>query len=465
MFSMWTAIRSLRAIVIGMSLLVSGCGPQLPPWQNGKLVVVVPEASLGAEAEFERELARLFAEHLHSSVELIPSPPDKIDRALRRHRAHLAAASLRSQVNVSSLYFGPSYQTVRERLVCSRDGEPPRSLSGLLDVSIAVPADSGQEFALKEAQAELPSLKWESRRDASTEDLIREVSNGMLECTVANQNRYANARNYYSNLVATLDIGSPSKLAWAFSMDADPGLFKEANIFFDRIKKDGTLNRLLDRYYGHYERLQTMDAAAFIARIDTVLPGYRSLFEEAATLTGADWRLLAALAYQESQWDPLATSYTNVRGMMMLTEDTADRMNVTNRLDPRESIVAGAKYLALIRDQLPDRVAEPDRTWMALAAYNQGYGHLEDARILTERMGMNPDSWTDVKKWMPLLNQPGYYESLKHGYARGGEAVILVENIRSYYDMLKRLRLDEPKVDTSSISHRLIEPIKRLLRR
>ena len=122
-------------------------------------------------------------------------------------------------------------------------------------------------------------------------------------------------------------------------------------------------------------------------------------------------------------------------------------MKVSNRLDARESIIAGAKYLALVKEQLPARIPEPDRTWLALAAYNQGYGHLEDARILASRNGLSPDSWADVKKWMPLLNQPGYFETLKHGYARGGEAVILVESIRSYYDILKRLEPDQTAID------------------
>jgi membrane-bound lytic murein transglycosylase F len=176
-----------------------------------------------------------------------------------------------------------------------------------------------------------------------------------------------------------------------------------------------------------------------------------------------DWRLLAALSYQESQWDPLATSYTNVRGMMMLTGDTADRMKVSNRLDARESILAGAKYLQLLKDQMPDRIPEPDRTWLALAAYNQGFSHLEDARILTKRAGLNPDSWTDVKKWMPLLNRPKYYKTLKHGYARGGEAVILVESIRSYYDMLKRLEPDQKPTVQEQVSYRLVAPMQRLL--
>jgi Predicted soluble lytic transglycosylase fused to an ABC-type amino acid-binding protein len=258
-------------------------------------------------------------------------------------------------------------------------------------------------------------------------------------------------------------LATPSKLAWMFAADSDPALLSEATAFFAQIKKDGTLGRLLDRYYGYNERLEPVDSAAFINQVNITLPRYRALFKEAAHWSGIEWQLLAAVAYQESHWNPLATSPTNVRGMMMLTEDTADRMNVTNRLDAQQSIQAGAQYLALLKNQLPLRIAEPDRTWMALAAYNQGLGHLEDARILTQRMGGNPDYWVDVKKWMPMLKQPEYFEQLKHGYARGGEAVILVENIRMYYDMLKRINADDEPLDTLfKPSYRLIESARKM---
>jgi membrane-bound lytic murein transglycosylase F len=454
----------ITPLLIGAMLaLLGGCSEELPSWQNGKLLVVISESDQGAEAEFEKEMATLFAGRLQSEIEFIASPPDRIDRALRKHRAHLAAASLRSQVNVASLRFGPSYQTVNEQLICNREYRLPRRIDALTSLRLAVPAGSAQESALRELLPKHPQLKWESRKETNNQSLISEVSDGSLDCTIANENSYASARNYYTNISAGMTIGSPSKLAWAFSMDADPKLIKAAETFFASIKRDGTLNRLIERYYGHNGRLQQVDAAAFISSVSTALPDYRDLFEEAATLSGIDWRLLAALAYQESQWNPLATSFTNVRGMMMLTEETADRMNVSNRLDPRESIIAGAKYLALIRDQLPGKIREPDRTWLALAAYNQGSGHLEDARVLTQRMGMDPNSWADVKKWMPMLNQPGYYETLKYGYARGGEAVILVENIRNYHDMLKRLESDHAQ-ESASFSYKLVEPLKKLLR-
>ena len=447
--------------LVSICLLLAACDHQIPPWKAGNLVVVVPETTQGPEAEFESELAQLLAEQLHVTLETVPLSQDEILPALRKHQAHLAAASLRSESNPAALQFGPSYQSVREVVVCNDNKDSPTitNLADLRGEKLTVAAGSAQEAALREAQRNLPSLQWQTDHHHTTQELLAEVSEGNLECAAANELQFADAHNYHPNLVADLDIAPPSKLAWGFPADADPDLLKQVQIFFTRIQKDGTLRRLLDRYYGHINRLDEMDTTSFITAINTVLPHYRRMFEEAATLTGEDWRLLAALAYQESQWKPLATSYTNVRGMMMLTEDTADQMDVSNRLDARESIIAGAKYLVLLKEQMPRRIREPDRTWLALAAYNQGYGHLEDARVLTKRAGLNPDSWLDVKKWMPLLNRPNYYSTLKHGFARGGEAVILVENIRNYYDMLKRL---EPA--QTSISYKLTEPLRNLLR-
>jgi len=453
----------MQTVLICSCLLLTACDRQLPAWHSGKLVFIVPETAQGARAEFEREIAQLFAEQLHSSLKTLTMPQDQAVIALQQQHAHLAAISLGNEMEISELQFGPSYQNVRELAVCNNELPPPKVLADLAARKLAAVAGSAQEATLYEAQKELPSLVWQSRLQATPRELLAEVAEGTLDCAAANELQLADAYNYHPNLIAALDISAPSRLVWGFPKDADPELLNQVRIFFDHIRQDGTLNRLLDRYYGHNHRLAKMDAAAFIVRTRTDLPHYRRLFEDAASITGQDWRLLAALAYQESQWDPLATSRTNVRGMMMLTEDTADRMKLDNRLDARENILAGAKYLLLLKEQLPERIPEPDRTWLALAAYNQGYGHLEDARILTRRAGLDPDSWADVKKWMPRLNQPGYYETLKRGYARGGEGVILVENIRNYYDMLKRLEPEPASLTSEVTTFELIEPLQRLL--
>ena len=198
------------------------------------------------------------------------------------------------------------------------------------------------------------------------------------------------------------------------------------------------MHRTFERYYGHIKQLDDSDIAGILARRSILLPKYTKLFQEAHEETGIDWRLLAAISYQESQWNPYAVSPTGVKGLMMLTGDTADRLGVTDRLDPRQSILAAARYLVMLKDELPARIPEPDRTWMALAAYNQGMGHLEDARRLTQARKMDPDCWADLKKNLPLLARGRYARTTKFGYARGGEAVILVESIRNYYDILAR---------------------------
>jgi membrane-bound lytic murein transglycosylase F len=150
-----------------------------------------------------------------------------------------------------------------------------------------------------------------------------------------------------------------------------------------------------------------------------------------------DWHLLAAVAYQESHWDPRAQSRTGVRGLMMLTLPTAREMGVDNRLDPGQSLRGGARYLKNIKRRLPDDISEPDRTWFSLAAYNIGMGHLEDARVITERQGGDPHVWREVMEHLPLLQKSKYYQDARYGFARGEEAVTYVQNIRHYYSILE----------------------------
>jgi membrane-bound lytic murein transglycosylase F len=443
---------TLHFVALALLLALGACHKPaenvLPDWHAGELVVLEVAQPLAADTQFNHELAKLFAEHLHAKLTVIGVNVADAPAMLLRHRAHLAAIGLRSNDASAGLIFAPSYQTVAEQLVFNDALDAPESIADLLTLKIAVIAGSAQEVVLEELKRGNPLLHWESRSEVGIDDLLDEVALGKLDVTFANQQQFGLAKNFHDNLSTTrFVVAEPSQLAWAYAPDSDIKLRDQAAQFFADIRKDGRLHRLNDRFYGFNERLAAMDSATFLEQIVATLPRYRKLFAEAAHRSGLDWRLIAALAYQESHWNPLATSPTNVRGMMMLTEDTADQLDVENRLDARQSTLAGARYLATIRDQLPLRITEPDRTWMALAAYNQGYGHLEDARVLTQRMGMNADRWVEVKKWMPKLSQEKHYASLKHGYARGGEAVILVENIRMYYDMLKRTQAVEPSAD------------------
>jgi len=259
-----------------------------------------------------------------------------------------------------------------------------------------------------------------------------------LDCALVESTRFTLARRFFPQLDVAFNVGKPVDYAWLVGTIDKKRILDAAGPFFERIRKDGTLKRLIDRYYGHAMRFSAVDAGAFIEQIVTVLPKLKSHFLEAEMASGVDWRLVAAIGYQESHWDPKATSPTGVRGLMMLTEETAVRLQIKDRLDARDSVLGGARYFALLKEQLPARIDEPDRTWMALAAYNIGIGHLEDARVLAQRANLNPDKWQDVRQVIGKLAEPESFNSLKHGYARGGEAMQLVDNIRNYYDILAR---------------------------
>ncbi|MHB1334045.1 MAG: membrane-bound lytic murein transglycosylase MltF, partial [Sulfuriferula sp.] len=368
---------------------------------------------------------------------LVEDNMDSLFKKLAHHQAHFAAAGItQSDALKERMRFGPPYFKVTQQVIYNTNSIKPHDFADLVGRRVAVVAGSSGAETMLDMRQRIPGLKWTEVKTEWGDELLDKLSKSEVDAVIVNSNQFGIAQNLYTNLAVAFDIKHPDQLAWAFPKNVDPALYAKVQAFFKRIQTDGTLKRLTDRYYGHTDRLENADVAGILARMNDTLPKYLKYFHEAEAATGIDWRLIAAVGYQESHWNPYATSPTGVRGLMMMTGDTADRMGVTDRLDPRQSIVAGAKYLALLIDAMPDRVEEPDKTWMALAAYNQGQGHLEDARVLAQQRKLSPLSWTDIKQTMPLLSRSEYNRHAKHGYCRGGEAVIFVENIRTYYDIL-----------------------------
>ena len=391
----------------------------------------------------EYDLAALFVKDFAPEYQikflLVPSISDVIPTLLKG-QANIAAANLTvTRLRQQLVQFSKPYQETQQQLVYNNEvGDKPKNIAAIADRKIAVPAGTSFAERLSQIQEKEPSLHWHALKQTNSETLLDEVATGVLDFTIADSYLVAIMQNYYPNLEVAMPLGDTEKIAWALAKNADPALVKKVNMFFDKIKKDGTLHNLLDRYYGNSNRLNTLDITTFMKLTDTLLPKYRNIFKQAQEITGIDWRLLAAVSYRESHWDTFSTSPTNVRGLMMLTESTADLMGVTDRLDPKQSIPAGAKYIVKMIEAVPERIPEPDRTYMALAAYNIGYAHVEDARILAKRLNLNPDRWADVKKTLVLLNNPEYYLDAKYGYASGGAPVIFVESIRSYQRILER---------------------------
>ena len=395
-------------------------------------------------AGLEYDLAKLFVQELDDGTQLkfiVENHIDQILPNLLNGRADIAAADISvTAARKTRIDFTTPYQDVQQQVIYNKDldKKPPKNIKELIGKNITVPAGTSFAERLSKLHADQPSLFWEERTNANSEKLLIELASGELEYTIADSHLVAILQNYYPSLGVAFAIGEPEKIAWAFSKNSNPQLLAKADAFFKKIKNNGTLRNLIDRYHGNAKRLNQLDIKTFLMNSNKLLPKYKHLFKQAQEITGIDWRLLAAISYQESHWDTFNTSPTNVRGLMMLTEATADRMGVTDRLDPKQSIPAGAKYINLMVDTVPERVPEPDRTYMALASYNIGYAHVEDARVLAQRLKLNPDSWADVKKTLVMLNNPDYYVNAKYGYCSGGAPVIFVESIRSYHNILLR---------------------------
>ena len=434
-----------------LACLAAGCEkapkPIAPIAESGELVVLTVngpstyfEDAQGLPSGLEYDLVTMFAKELKvkPSFVLVDNPA-RIDKILRQHQAHLAAAALPRHFDFpGGLAWGPPYLSTQHQVVC-REETKAKKLEELAGKRIGVIDESVAEYLLSEPQ-KVPAPIERMAPGTSTVDLLEKVAQGPLDCALVESTRFTLARRFFPSLEVAFNVGRPIDYAWLVSTVDKKRILDAAGPFFDRIRKDGTLKRLIDRYYSHATRFTPIDANALLAAIPTQLEKLKPLFIEAEQLSGLDWRLVAAIAYQESHWDATATSPTGVRGLMMITEETADRLQIRDRLDPRESIVGGARYLASLKDAMPQRIEEPDRTFLALAAYNIGIGHLEDARILAQKSGLDPDKWQNVRQVIPKLAEPDAYQTLKHGYARGGEAMQLVDNIRNYYDIICRMQ-------------------------
>lgn len=444
--------RRLWRLAAGGALLLSACSPgpgeqagDLDAIRDGGVLTVATRNAPttyyidrdGRPAGPEHSLASAFAESLGVEAEFVvyDSVTEMLE-AVTRGRADLAAGGLTlTEARRDGFDFGPAYRSVRQQVVCRT--AKPRRAADLAGLDLAVIADSSYEERLRRLRRQYPDLNWRSVADVGTEQLLHRVWEEKYDCTVADSNIVAINRRYYPELLVMFDLGAPQELAWPLPKGSD-ALRGAAESWLAGFRESGRLAAVWERYYGFITRFDYLDKKRLVERIDERYRRYDHLFERAAEKYGVPHGLLAAQAYQESHWNPKAVSPTGVRGIMMLTLDTAEEVGVENRLDPKQSIEGGARYLWHIKERLDGDLGEPDRTYFALAAYNVGLMHLRDARELAVRQGRDPDDWSDVRETLPLLADRRYYPQLRYGYARGTEPVRYVRRIRDYRDVILR---------------------------
>lgn len=412
--------------------------------QRGSLTMLTRNGAssyyLGADGPTgpEYTLVKEFADHLGVELHIeVAVAFNQLSGLLNSRQGDLIAANLaRTPGREKRFNFGPDYLETATVVVYRRGQRRPRSVEDLSGRKIMVIAGSSYEDALAEAKETVPGIEWEPRSDVGMEELLLAVSDGAIDITLLDSNIYSLSGHFYPGVAIGFTLPGTLPLAWAFPGGPDYSLVERAGVFIEASRKSQRLQKIYNAFYMPEKRLDRVGMFQFLQQVRERLPDLLPLFQEAAGAYGIDWRLLAAMGYQESHWDPDAESYTGVRGVMMLTRRTANQLGIKDRLDPEQSIEGGARYFLRLRKRLPSRIVEPDRTWMALAAYNLGMGHLEDVRVLTESLDGNPDSWEDVSQRLELLSKEKWYRQTRYGYARGFEAKKYVENIRAYYEIL-----------------------------
>lgn len=409
---------------------------------------------------FDYELAQQFADYLDVDLVIIPRATiDELFDDLDQGNADILAAGLVYNFQRSQNYqAGPSYYSVSQQLVYRMGSPRPKSLNSIqADQLYLSPGNAVIDLLSQRKNSDSPELTWHISKESSSNQLLQEVVEGNIPYTISNSIAISLFQRVHPQLAVALDVTEEQPVTWFSVQDDDDSLQAAILDFYVGLNSDGTLARLEEKYLGHIGNFDYVDTRTFLASIDNVLPELEPLFRQYAD--SIEWTLLAAISYQESHWDTHATSPTGVRGLMMLTKNTAQSLGVTDRLDAEQSIQGGIRYLNDMMNKVPKSIPEYERIWFALAAYNIGYAHMMDARKLTEKQKGNPDSWAEVKTRLPLLSQKAYYNQTAYGYARGHEAYAYVENIRRYQLSLEGYLQEKEKRSAQELKYADAYPV------
>ncbi len=398
----------------------------------------------GKPMGFEYELARAFADFLNVELKVVaPGWNSMVPFLETGNGDFIGAAMTITQQRRESLLFSQPYMAVQQELIYHKITPDIQSLEDLAGKTIHVRRNTSYHQrleALKESGIDIDIALLDN---TPSEEIIQMVSEKKIDYTVADSNIAQLNRRYYPDIVIGIPIQEVEFIGWAVN-PSEIRLLDRINHFFYHINKTGYYKKLFNKYYGNLNHFDYFDVKKFHQRLNTRFPKYRKYIVQESFKYGFDWRMIAALVYQESHFDPYAKSFTGVRGLMQVTEETAREMGITNRLDPVMSLRAGIKYLYTLYKRFDDIEDPHEKLLFAMGSYNVGYGHVKDAQELAAEESLDPRKWASLEKVLPLLTKRKYYRKTKHGYARGREPVRHVRQILMYYDILKKKLATSP---------------------
>jgi membrane-bound lytic murein transglycosylase F len=388
----------------------------------------------------EFELARAFAEKIGVELEMIPAANiAEVYAALDSGTADMAASGLSARLSgTSSYWYSSPYLEVRQQIVYRSGSARPRCVADLVGKRVMVLAQSSSADALAEAQRAHPGLGWMEATRIETFELLRKIMDDEIDYAIVKSNEFEMHEGLFPGIEIAFELEEREQLAWATAeRGRNARLHASMQNFLARYEESGELDLLRERFFGYLPEINRKALTTFAERVESHLPRFERALRRIGAEEGIDWRLLAAISYQESHWNPRAVSYTGVRGMMMLTKATAREVGVTDRTNLEQSLRGGARYFLKLLEQVSEDIAPSERELFALAAYNIGPAHVEDARRIAEMRGADPDVWADVEKQLPLLTKRAWHSRTRHGYARGYETLNFVNRIRQYHRFLE----------------------------
>ena len=392
----------------------------------------------GKPTGFEYDLSKAFADFLDVDLNVITPGWNNMFTYLDDGKGDFIAAGLAiTRDRLEKVNFSIPYMTIQQHIIHHNLVFGPKNIQDLTFRTIHVRRGTSYHSRLEEIKQSGVEVSYILYDNIPTEEFIRQVHDREIKFTVAdNHIAYLNQR-YYPDIRIGIPLQEKESLAWAVRKN-DTQMLEQINKFFLFANETGLLKKLSEKYYTGNQPSDPFDLKKFHKRIKTRLPKFKKTIMEESSKYGLDWKLIAAVVYQESHFNPKARSFTNVRGLMQVTTRTAEEMGIANRLNPDQSIRAGIRYLDKMKKRFEHFDDEYEEMLFALASYNVGYGHVLDAMQLAKGKGLDETKWQHIKTTLPLLSKSKYYKKTKYGYARGWEPVQYVERILTYYDILKQ---------------------------
>ncbi len=409
----------------------------------------------GGAMGYEYELLKKLAAHLKVDlrIQLISSIEEAVQR-LQSGQGDVIAfpftvtSERKKIVDFTDIHFNTSQVLVQRKPDNWRDNphlaekKMIRDPAGLIGKKVYVKYNSAFKDRLLNLSQEIGGeiIIIEDSASSETESLIQKVAEGKIDFTVSDQTIAMVNAAYYPNLDVNTMVSLPQRIAWAVRKNS-PQLLAGINSWLAVVKKDGTFNVIYNRYFNSPRTMVSRRESDFSSLGGNRISVYDELIKQGAGKINWDWRLLASLIYQESNFDAGSVSWAGARGLMQLMPSTGKHYGADDLLDPAQSIRAGVNFIQFLDRQWGKTIEDGnERIKFILASYNVGLSHVIDARNLARKYSGNPLVWDgEVEAFLLKKSDPQYFKDtvVKSGYCRCEEPVNYVKEILHRYEEYK----------------------------